>query len=436
MTSNRRRMAIFLVALAAGAVTFGIAANSTAHANSHATAHATPRVTSQQNQPPQQAQTPQPAAAAQASGATQTAEQKFKNIQVLKTIPADQLIPSMQFIATSLGVECEFCHVEHERDKDDKKTKLIARKMIAMQMAIDNDNFKGELRVTCYSCHRGAIRPESIPAVAMESAPNSAAGAATGAKAHPPAPAPSEKESADSAAATAAALPDAKTILAKYLESVGGAAALNKITNREMRGEIGGMQGAPGEQQEFAITIVAEAPEKRYSTVFRGKDPSVTAFNGAEGWLSSPNGVRPMSATERQAARIDAEFYFAERLPEMYQDFKVEDGGEVSGAKTYLVSARGKDTPPLRLYFDQQTGLLVRLVRLNETPLGALPTQIDYADYRDVDGVKIPWRWTLARPGGQFTIQLQSVKSNVTVDEKMFVMPPPSAPAGPHEPMH
>src|ERR1700681_2347734 len=59
-----------------------------------------------------------------------TASQQFKNVQVLKDIPADQLIPSMQFIAASLGVECEYCHVEHAMDKDDKKTKVTARKMM------------------------------------------------------------------------------------------------------------------------------------------------------------------------------------------------------------------------------------------------------------------------------------------------------------------
>jgi hypothetical protein len=92
------------------------------------------------------------------SGQFQTAEQHFKNIQVLKNIPADQLIPSMQFIAASLGVECEFCHVEHANDKDDKKTKLAARKMITMMMAINQANFNGHLEVTCYTCHRGVAR--------------------------------------------------------------------------------------------------------------------------------------------------------------------------------------------------------------------------------------------------------------------------------------
>jgi hypothetical protein len=88
---------------------------------------------------------------------------------------------------------------------------------------------------------------------------------------------------------------------------------------------------------------------------------------------------------------------------------------------------RREGKTPLRLYFDEQSGLLVRLVRFGETPLGRLPTQIDYADYREVGGVKIPFRWTLARPGGKFTIQISDVKENVPVDDAKFAKP--AAPA-------
>jgi len=85
---------------------------------------------------------------------------------------------------------------------------------------------------------------------------------------------------------------------------------------------------------------------------------------------------------------------------------------------------RREGKTPLRLYFDEQSGLLVRLVRYGETPLGRLPTQIDYADYREAGGVRIPFRWTLARPSGRFTIQLSEVKQNVPVDDAKFARPP------------
>ena len=79
------------------------------------------------------------APAQSAGGTPKMAEEQFKNIQVLKGIPADQLIPTMQFVAASLNVECTFCHVEHQFDKDDKKPKQIARKMMQMEMAINSN---------------------------------------------------------------------------------------------------------------------------------------------------------------------------------------------------------------------------------------------------------------------------------------------------------
>src|SRR6516164_6538518 len=112
---------------------------------------------------------------AQPGSASKTAEQAYKNIKVLKTVPADQLMPSMQFISASLGVECEFCHVAGAFDKDDKKPKQTARKMMEMMFAINKDNFDGHREVTCYSCHRGSAHPMAIPVVMTEE-PKTAAG--------------------------------------------------------------------------------------------------------------------------------------------------------------------------------------------------------------------------------------------------------------------
>src|ERR1700757_5011216 len=94
-----------------------------------------------------------------------SAVEAYHNIQVLKEIPADQLVPAMQFITYSLGVECSYCHVEGALEKDDKKTKLTARKMIQMMLAINRDNFDSKQVVTCTSCHHGAPHPVSIPMI-------------------------------------------------------------------------------------------------------------------------------------------------------------------------------------------------------------------------------------------------------------------------------
>jgi len=64
-------------------------------------------------------------------------------------------------------------------------------------------------------------------------------------------------------------------------------------------------------------------------------------------------------------------------------------------------------------------------VRYAETPLGRNPTQIDYADYRESDGIKLPFRWTLSRPGNHFTIQVAQLQQNISIDDSKFAPPPP-----------
>ena len=341
---------------------------------------------------------------AQEQPALKTAAQQYKNIQALKDIPADQIIPTMQFIEGALGVDCEFCHVEHAMDKDDKKEKLTARKMIEMELAINKANFKNEIEVTCYTCHRGSPHPVGVPILTVNAAKMP------------------EREHHEISAQES--LPSADQILDKYLAAVGGADALHKIKTRVQKGIVDAMG------QQYPIEIYSEAPEKRLSISHPSFGESVTAFNGQAGWLTTPRGVHPMNSSERQSARIDAQIYFPARIRELYQEFKVRPGETIDGHATFVVTAKGTATPPLRLFFDQQTGLLLRLIRYTETPLGRNPLEVDYADYRDTGGLKIPYQWTLTRTNGSFTIRISTVQENVPIDEKLFVMPP--IPETPH----
>jgi photosynthetic reaction center cytochrome c subunit len=131
-----------------------------------------------------------------------------------------------------------------------------------------------------------------------------------------------------------------------------------------------------------------------------------------------------MTAEENAGARIDADLYLPVHLNSLYQKFVAKPGEKIDGHDITLVEGSTEGQPPLRLYFDTQSGLLVRLVRYVETSLGRLPTQVDYSDYREADGVKLPFRWTLSRPGNRFTIQVEQLQQNVAVDDAKFTRPP------------
>ena len=353
-----------------------------------------------------------------ASAGSKMAEEQFKNIKVLKGVPAEQVFPAMQFITVSLGVECEFCHVKGadgklEFDKDDKKPKQTARKMMEMMFAINKDNFDGHREVTCNSCHRGSTDPVGTPAVMTEEPKEEARAAA-------------EAKKGEAGEVKEATGPSADQLLDKYVQALGGAAAIDKITSRVAKGTI-----AFGDNS-FPIDLYSKDPYKRISFTHMPEGDNVTAFDGREGWLGmSGHPMREMQGPEIDAASIDADLHLATHLRRIFS--KVSTGGteKIGDRDTYVVIGQREEKPPLRLYFDQQSGLLVRLVRFSETPLGRLPTQIDYADYRDADGVKVPLRWTLARPTGRFTIQITELKQNVAVDDAKFAKPHAPVPAPP-----
>jgi photosynthetic reaction center cytochrome c subunit len=347
---------------------------------------------------PGQAGTPQ-----RPAGAGKTAGQAFKNVQVLKSIPAHQLFPTMQFIASSLGVRCDFCHVRGDFSSDAKHPKLIARKMIEMEFSIDNANFGGRKVVTCYTCHRGSPRPVGVPAVgeaAMNSAPEGGMNAST---------------------------PSTDEIISNYIEALGGASALEKITTRVEKGTLTAFGG-----RHFPITLYAQAPDERVSIMQTPRGESITGYNGSEGWMTGgPGPPRMMTADDLAAARLNAEFDLALDLKQLYPHLREARPEQVNGKTAYVLLGLKRGQPPVKLYFDPESGLLVRMESFSETALGPNPTDVDYADYRQVDGIKVPFQWTIARPGGSFTIQVSSIQQNVPIEKSKFAAPAASPEGAP-----
>ena len=350
-------------------------------------------------------------AGAQAAPTVMTAgkDPQFKNIQVLKDLPSDQLLSAMQFITVSLGVQCSACHVQVNGqwadEKDDKQMKLAARHMMQMQMDINKNNFNGNRQVTCNTCHRGSERPVGTPEILEKE----------GERARPtPAAAP----------ATAPVLPTADQLFSKYIDAIGGEAAVAKITTRVEKGNtfVG--------ENKTPIELYLKAPNKRMSISHGQNGDSITAFDGTAGWQGGGRGgARPMAPIDSMSAMIDAALPFPTNLKTLFQQPRVRTD-KIDDKEYYVVSGRGPGTPAqVRLYFDEQSSLLVRVVRLNDAGLGNMPVQVDYTDYRDADGIKIPFKWTLSRPQGRFSIQVDSVQQNVPVDDAKFVKP--AAPAAP-----
>lgn len=370
---------------------------------------------------------------AQGGGAAgRTAGEANDNVQVLQDLPAEQLIPTMRFFSYSLAVECEFCHVEGDNASDAKEEKETARSMIRMVMAINNDNFSGRTDVTCYTCHQRATEP--VPLQPVESTKIIAGGT-------PPPPAPAGRGGAPSAAAAEPAppaLPSVDDILVKYVQALGGEQALRRITSRTISGtrdQAGRDEQLDSPWTRATFELYERAPNLQVMTV-RTPDgrTSANGFDGTSAWTQNANGrVAEPGGTALARAQRAAIFYEPLEMKQEFTRMAVRGIEQVGGRDAYVVAGIPRGDSPELLYFDAQTGLLVRRLIAMQNVVANAPTQTDYLDYRTAGGVQYPSTIKISDTIGNpmYTVfRLTNVDFNAPVDAGKFTKPASRPQAG------
>ncbi len=280
------------------------------------------------------------------------AEQQFKNIQSFKGQKASDIIPAMQFMSASLGVSCDFCHTD-DRASDEKKTKLAARKMIAMQKAINDQNFEGRMRVTCASCHNGHTHPSAVPPVLGSDLR------------------PERSEEVK---------PDA--VLAAYSKAV-GADQLPEGSSLVMEGH------GTAFTKETPIAAKFSGSKSWFDT--KGADRSQQqGFNGTVAWFTTPKGVQQVPYQYAESFVLEKKIYAgAATLPKLTETRGAT--AKIDGKDMLVVSGtiEGEKTRAT-FYFDKQTGLLTRTLFSYPSILGNIVQTNDYMNYRRIGGIEVP----------------------------------------------
>lgn len=357
-------------------------------------------------------QTPPPAQKEKTIGESQ------KNIKVLNDMPASQLIPMMNLIAASLGVKCTYCHVNKDGQwdfpSDDKPEKNTAREMIMMTMNANKTTFKGRTEVGCYTCHHGRTSPMSVPALPLPQPPPRPAQGGPGGPGGPGA------AGAPGAAATAPAQPTADDILNKYVAAIGGQAAIDKLKTRTMKGTFAAANGLSA-----TFEVEQAAPDKFHLTFTPPQGKMERGFDGTAGWEKGPRGVTELGAQQLADMKGAFSLFSDLRLKEQFTRMIVRKD-KLDGRDVYLIVGTRLDTRRERLYFDAETGLLLRRSSSVQTPIGVIPTETNFEDYRDVDGVKVPFTISVLTidQGSTATRKYTEIKSNAPVDESIFNRPP------------
>lgn len=327
------------------------------------------------------------------------AEQVYKNIQIFKGVPASRLMAGMMRISQFLGVDCAYCHVPNQFEKDDKPAKQTARKMFQLVRTINQELNSNS--VTCYTCHRGQPKPVALPPAPTITQPKH--------EAQPP------------VVTKPAKLPTVTQVRDNYLRALGGKARLQQIQTRVMKGSLiaGGGFTAP-------LEIYEKAPNKNFTTFRNPMGVTMMGFDGAVGWVRTPEqGLREQSGKELAFKKSESEFFKELRLQERYPRMVLQGIAKLGERDSYVIEATTGAGEVEALYFDTESGLLVRQDFTMEGPQGKATMQTRFEDYRAVDGVKLPFVIHRSRPGFTFTHQFDEVKLNVPVDNTKFRKPSP-----------
>jgi len=364
--------------------------------------------------------------------AARTAGQARPNLQVLIDIPEEDLIPTMRFVSAALGVECEFCHLgDRSLETDHKGT---ARGMMRMMLALNRSSFDGRVRVTCYTCHRGSSNPLSAP-IPRGQYTEVGVGVIMKGNGNPDPRRRDEVLSDNLREYTrelAARLPPPETILAKYVDALGGEQALRRVTSRrvvasaELPADVRGV----GPIVHALTEQYFKAPDKWVMTFQTASATTAKGFDGTVPWLQNAAGAvteatSPAPALPLARYRRNIDLYEPLNLRQSYTRMATERVERVRDRDAYVVAGFPANDMPERLYFDTETGLLVRKWTATPTVLGEYSIQTDYEDYREVDGLQIPYlvRTIGISPGDNMTLYVEKVEHNLAVDDARFMKP-------------
>ena len=358
------------------------------------------------------AQQPSSAQVAAATPATpQMSDKVFKNVQVLKGITVDEFMGTMGVYTTSLSLCCGNCHVgagtsNPKWEDDSNPRKRMARTMTTMVQNINKTNFGGRQVVTCWTCHRGQLSPSVTPPLDF------AYGEAV---VNPP----------DVLARDANATKTVDQIFAKLIEAEGGQARLNQITSYSGKGksllfgEVG--EGNPAE-------IYAKTDGHFATFVHQQEGDVVRAYDGANAWWQLPLTVTPqypLTATLLEGQKFDAAMAFPWRMRNYFTNWRVSFGQTIEGTDVDVIQGQTAAGMIGTIYFDKKTGLVKRYIRYANTMVGRIPTQVDLGDYRDVNGVKMPFKYNYAWVSERDDWTMTGYEMNVTIDNAKFGRPDP-----------
>ena len=322
-------------------------------------------------------------------GVPADAQDQPKNLQILTGMSRPEVWEVMNQMASGLGVNCHYCHVKEDVASDAKPQKLRGREMMRMVIDLNARHFGGKPVVTCFTCHNGTVHPALMPPLPQPVRPE---------------PTPVE----------AKALPGAAAVIQEYVAAVGREVAPS--TARRFKGTLKSPTGSSAQ-----VTLLTAGDKSRLDAQLPDGSRLTRVVDAKGGWIRDKDGVRDLTSQQFDALRQSSHPLEPFHTSSMGDDVRVSDSEKIGDRHAWVVT-----TASARYWFDAESGLLLRRVLYVDSPIGRIPQQTDFDDYRDVGGFKVPFftRGLLVDPYLGGIRQADSIEVGLAITPGDFAKPP------------
>lgn len=209
-------------------------------------------------------------------------------------------------------------------------------------------------------------------------------------------------------------------IFERYEAAIGGKEAIARLTSYKLKGtfELAGMSGSIESWRKEPNKTLSVIEFPRIGTLKKG-------FDGETRWVQTPAGTS-IDSSPQEIAELerDAEVYSAGKIKSLFESMTLENKARLSGRDVHMIEAKPAKGPPEKLFFDVESGLLVRWDMARKHPKrGTVFVKVHLDDYREISGVKVPFKTRFAFESFSFTVNLEELQYNIPIDDAIFRKP-------------
>jgi len=209
----------------------------------------------------------------------------------------------------------------------------------------------------------------------------------------------------------------ADDVINKYFEAIGGRIKIKSVKDRTttMSGKTMG--------QSLSITIQQKTPNKLKQEINTGTIKQTIIYNGKQGIMKMGEEQSVLAGNELEKLKLEAQMNFL-LDPESFGVEPELIGVEIiDSAQCYNISMNREDSTKWNQFYEVESGLKIKEIKSVETLQGLFDQESLFSDYREVDGLKYPFKIKQSLGTQTIELNIEKIETNTGLQDVLFEIP-------------